>query len=279
MDTSNISFTALYTGQVWQENGMSIPVFTSTPGKVMFQVMRPVEAFADRIVGMNLKQLLLQRHVLMNNRIDRLINEHGVTQILEIACGLSPRGYHYSRRFPQVQYIEADLPAMAKRKQTLLEQQDRMRDNHRVTVCNIFETQPPNGLEVVLQQLDPTRPTLVLTEGLINYFSTASMEQFWQRLALGTRRFPGAWYLTDLYPRLRYHTAYPWVRVAHRMLGLIASAEVNLHYEDDDEICAAFTRLGFANTSVFRPEDFYGELPIPRSRRPTFVRIVEAQSV
>ena len=43
MDTSGISFTALYTGQVWYQNGMSAQFFTSPRGNLMYHLMKPVK--------------------------------------------------------------------------------------------------------------------------------------------------------------------------------------------------------------------------------------------
>ena len=37
--------------------------------------------------------------------------------MLELACGLSPRGFRFTRKYGgRIRYVEADLPAMAARK-------------------------------------------------------------------------------------------------------------------------------------------------------------------
>lgn len=278
MDTSSISFTALYTGQVWHENELSTPFLTSRIGKLMYQGMRPVELAADRLLGMNLKQLLLQRHLIMDHRIAHLIENEGVSQVLEIACGLSPRGLRMRSRYPQLRYVEADLPAMAARKRDLLASAGQLGEGHHVVACNIFTSGEPDGLDHVMEhQLAADRPTLIITEGLVNYFPTPTMEAFWQSLATRSARFPNAWYLTDLYPHLRSHSAYRYVKLSTWALGKVTSSSVNLHYHGDEDIKAGFQRQGFSNVNLYHPEDYYHRLPIPTSRKPTFVRIVEAK--
>lgn len=278
MDSSNISFTALYTGHVWYENGMSAPFFTSALGRVMYHSMRPAEMFASQFVGANLKQLLLQRHTIMDHRIEQLIQEEGVTQILEIACGLSPRGYKFSRNYPGIHYVEADLPGMAKRKKNLLQKEQALSNQHEVVSCNFFESGAPNGLDYVLhEKLDPTQPTIIITEGLVNYFPLDTIETVWKKISTLAKVFPKAWYMTDLIPKFENSPSYKYIRAGKWALGTVASADVSLHYTSDQAIEQGFKNCGFSEVTVHIPEDYYQKLPIPKSKAPTFIRVVEAK--
>jgi O-methyltransferase involved in polyketide biosynthesis len=46
-----------------------------------------------------------------------LIQEYPNLQVLEIACGLSPRGWWFRQHYPDICYRELDLPDMAQTKQ------------------------------------------------------------------------------------------------------------------------------------------------------------------
>ena len=131
MDSSGISFTALFTGHVWYESGMSARFFTSPKGELLYRGLAPVEYVSKRTFGFNVHDMLLQRHLIMDHLIEQHIKNEGVTQILEIASGYSPRGYTLSRKFPQLHYIEADLPHMAKRKTELLAQHKGFGPHHK----------------------------------------------------------------------------------------------------------------------------------------------------
>ncbi len=278
MDTSSISFTALYTGHVWYKNGMSARFFTSSRADLMYNAMRPVNFAGDLLLGMNLGDMLLQRHRIIDHRIEQLIEQEGVTQILEIACGLSPRGYKFSRKYPKLHYVEADLPGMAARKQSLLLQHQGFGPNHKVVTCNIFESGAPSGLDHVLNDvLDPSRPTIIITEGLVNYFDLPTISAFWQRLAQLSRVFPAAWYLTDLVPELPQGPKRTMVGAAQKMLGVITQSRTNLHFRNDTEIANGFRDCGFNAVTVHQPEHFYDRLNIPRSRIDSYVRVVEAK--
>ncbi|OUS30240.1 hypothetical protein A9Q99_07145 [Gammaproteobacteria bacterium 45_16_T64] len=278
MDSSNISFTALYTGHVWFEHGMSARFFTSPRSSIMYNAMKPFEYFSKKVVGVNLRDLLLQRHLIMDHRIRQLIENEGVTQIIEIACGLSPRGYTFSKEYPNLRYVEADLPGMASRKKSLLEEEGGLADNHEVVTCNFFESGAPSGLDYVLQEvLDTSRPTIIITEGLINYFDLDTISGVWSQMQSLSSVFPNAWYLTDLMPRLKHSAAYKYVRIGEKLIGKIARADVNLHYSGNQEIFDGFQACGFSETTVHQPEDYYDTLPIPQSRSESVVRVVEAK--
>lgn len=278
MDTSGISFTALYTGQVWYQNGMSARFFTSNQGSLMYRMMEPVNYLGKHLIGLDLQDLLLQRHLIIDHRIEQLIAQEGVAQILEIACGLSPRGYKLSRKYPALHYVEADLPGMAGRKQALLLNHKGFGPNHKVVNCNILTSGEPDGLDYVMHEvLDPTLPTIIITEGLINYFDLETISGFWTRLAQLGQVFPNAWYLTDLFPNLPGTPARLLVKVAQKALGIATGAKVNLHFGNTQSIEAGFSRCGFRQVTVHKPEHFHEILPLPATQHRSYVRVVEAQ--
>jgi O-methyltransferase involved in polyketide biosynthesis len=277
-DSSGISFTAFYTGEVWQRHGLSVPFLASRQGRNLYRATRVVELAGRTLFGINNEILLLQRHRIIDHLLMEAIRNEGVTQVVEIACGLSPRGTRISREFAHagVVYVEADLPAMAARKARLLEQAGELSDNHRVISCNILEKDTDDALEAVFaRELDPTRKTVVITEGLINYFDYPTIHGFWTRLAAVLKGFPAGIYLSDLYPNFHWHR---YVRVANTFRAALAVAtrsNVTLHFDNEADIHQGFARAGFAQTLVHLPESYYGVLDIPVQRVPSLVRVLE----
>lgn len=281
MDSSGISFTALFTGHVWYENGMSARFFTSPQGKLLHRALQPAEKISQRLLGTSVEDMLLQRHRIIDHRIDWLVRHQGVSQILEIACGYSPRGYKLSRKYPQLKYIEADLPPMAQRKRELLQQHRGFGPDHQVINCDVFAGGAPHGLDYIMSHiLDPARPTVIITEGLVNYFRLGDINWVWSRIAHHGRRFPKAWYLTDLVP-LPDHAWKTVIHGAARMLSLATRANVNLHFNGRSQIEQGLRQCGFTHVTVYRPEQFRDLLPIPLtgpSAKPSsLVRVVECQ--
>lgn len=285
MDSTGISFTALFTGHVWYENGMSARFFTSPKGRLLYGALQPAEKISHSLLGLNVHDMLLQRHHIIDHRIDWLIKHEGVTQILEIACGYSPRGYKLSRKYPGLRYIEADLPHMAKRKQNLLQQHHGFGPDHKVVGCDVFESGAPHGLDYIMTEvLDPNRPTIIITEGLVNYFRLSDISQVWKRLAQIGQTYPKAWYITDLVPKPKQGWL-PLLEIGAGALALATRAHVNLHFNNTAQIKQGFKECGFSQVTVHHPEQYREQLSIPLSQpkgkgkrtMKSLVRVVECQ--
>ena len=71
-DSSRISPTAHYTGQVWQRNGLAPPELDTLTGRLMFQALRaPRWPGASGPGGVTLATLLLQRHRIIDPPAER----------------------------------------------------------------------------------------------------------------------------------------------------------------------------------------------------------------
>lgn len=278
LDTSSISFTALYTGQVWVRNGLSGPGFRTRSGALLYGAMTPFEAAGKRLMGGNIRTFLLQRHHLIDARLEALIADHPDLQILELACGLSPRGQRLCWRHAGITYVEADLPDMARRKQRLLAGLGLLDGRHRVEVVNILAEQGEQSVATLLGRLDPARPVAVVTEGLINYFELASLSPFWARLAGALEAFPRGIYLTDNYPLYANMRFQRTLKALGGLLGAVSRSHVTFHFDSDRATEAHFRELGFSGLTVHDPADYYASLPIPRTRGTPMVRILEAQA-
>ena len=277
-DTSSISFTALYTGHVWYANGLSADAFHTRRGSLFYHALAPFEYVGGKLAGGNIRTFLLQRHHLIDALLRDAIERDGVEQVLEIACGLSPRGYRMRQRYPQLRYVEADLPDMAARKHRLLSSQHCLSDHHRVVPLNIFSAEGVDAMETVASKcFDRSKPLLVITEGLVNYFSLDTITPFWQRLHTLLAGFRGGTYLTDNYPLLHDHPIHRTMKLLGGMLGTVSRSEVSFHFGSDEEAESHFLRLGFHSARVHNPAMYYDQLPIPKSRGMPFVRVIEAR--
>lgn len=275
-DSSGISFTAFYTGEVWQRHGLSSPLLASSRGRMLYRALRPVELAASAVAGVNNEIHLLQRHRIIDAVVERAIREEGFSQVVELACGLSPRGLRFCQAFgSDIHYVEADLPGMAARKRKLLQDAGLLSAAHRVVACDILAEGGGDSLEALFAELEPGRKTLVITEGLINYFDYPTISRFWSRLALCLKAFPAGLYVTDLYPDLRWHRFVRTAAAFKAALALTTRSRVSLHFRTEADIRAGFRQAGFVSTTVHLPESWYGLLDIPVQRVPSIVRVLE----
>src|SRR5205807_8353145 len=103
-------------------NGLSHPELSTAEGRVLFESLRPMIMVTRQLGGGSLESYLLTRHRAIDVLLEQAIEQHGITQVVEVAAGLSPRGWRFMQRYGnQLTYVEADLPEMAERKRRALE--------------------------------------------------------------------------------------------------------------------------------------------------------------
>lgn len=274
----HISPSAHFTAYVWYRRGLSDAAFVSLFGRFSHAVLRPVMWASRKFFDLDLERMLLLRHLQIDADLQRAIEIDGVCQVVEIACGLSPRGYRFTQRYPQLHYIEADLPAMAGRKGQLLAENQWLSNTHQVVSVDVFAEDGPFRLANAFAQLNRSEPVVVITEGLVNYFSLDQIELFWTRLAEQLRPFCAASYVTDLYPELHLHPRYRQIRWGVDLVGRLTRGEYFLHYADADAIAEGFKACGFADVAVVDPSLRAKDLGLPLSTLPGLVRVVHART-
>lgn len=275
LDSAHITPSAHYTGYVWYRHQLAEEPFVTPFGRFAHAALAPVSWGARVAFGLDVERFLLQRHLLIDALLHEAIERRGVRQVVEIACGLSPRGRRFCSRYPELRYLEADLPPMAARKRLLLHEEGWLDARHQVRPVDILAEQGVNDLQALFSGLDHEEPVLVITEGLVNYFDLPVIEAFWCRLAGELKQFPSATYLTDLYPDLREHPRYGQLRWGIDLVGRLTRGRYYLHYRDDAAITSGFEACGFNETRVHDPKEL---ATTPQDAWPALVRVVEART-
>lgn len=275
--SAHISPSAHYTGYIWYRHRLAEAAFVTGFGRFVHGLLSPVTWAARVGFGLDIEQFLLQRHLQIDAQLTAAIEQAGVRQVVEIACGLSPRGRRFTARYPDLRYVEADLPLMAARKRLLLSGQGWLGSRHQVRAVDILAAGGARSLSALFAELDPGKPVVVITEGLVNYFELGVIESFWQRLAEQLRGFPQAIYLTELYPDLREHPRYRQLRWGVGLIGRLTRGSYPLHYRNDQAIVQGFQRCGFRRVEVFDPSSASQTLGLAPSRSAGLVRVIEAR--
>jgi O-methyltransferase involved in polyketide biosynthesis len=269
-----ISPTAHYTGYTWLQHGLSHPAFATPTGRFLYRALTPANKAMAAAGQGTLDGLLLARHHLIDALLRRAIEAGQVSQVIEGACGLSPRGYRFAKvHGDAITYVEADLPAMAGKKRELLARAGGGSAHHRVVEIDATADSGERSIEEITASLDPTRGTAILTEGLLNYFDPASVTGMWGRFAKALARFPQGVYISDLHLR---RDARPIERVFAGLLGVFVRGRIHFHYEDEPAAAVGLPSAGFGRPALHSPEehqDLTGPVHVPSARS---VRIVEA---
>jgi O-methyltransferase involved in polyketide biosynthesis len=246
--SDSISPTAHYTGYVWARNGLSHPDLTTTEGRLLFDSLHPLMLFSGALGGPSLEAYLLARHQAIDALLERAIEQHGITQVVEVAAGLSPRGWRFAKRYgDRIAYYEADLPAMAARKRRALERMGSLSDRHQVRDLDALRDTGPDSLAALAAELDPGTGLAIITEGLLGYLAPGDVAALWRRFAEVLSRFPAGRYISDLHLGSAQTVQ---VRAFRVVLAAFVRGRVYLHFTDAEQATAALREAGFGSAAV-----------------------------
>jgi len=251
--SDSVSPTAHYTGHVWLRNGLSHEALGTIEGQAMFAAAEPLMLARRLTREPTLEQYLLARHLVVDELLEEQIESGRVGQVIEIAAGMSPRGWRFTERYPDLVYVETDLPAMAERKRRALDDIGDRPPGHRVAELDALRDDGPASLGAVAGELDAERGLGVITEGLLSYLDDGAMLGLWRRIAGVLERFDDGRYVFDLgVGALGRDLRARAFRVA---LGAFVRGQVHEHFPDDEDAIEALHVAGFADARIVRPDE------------------------
>lgn len=266
-----ISPTAHYTGAIWARNGLSHPALATAEGWVLFGALQPTMLASRLLGGPGLEGMLLARHRIIDARLTEAIESRRVGQVIEVAAGMSPRGWRFSRRYgDRLTYVEADLPAMAERKRRALTRAGALGDHHRVVDLDALTDSGRLSLPALAGELEGAQGLAVVTEGLLNYFDRNTVEGLWERIAGVLDGFTDGIYLSDIVLDGAVGGLVPRAFMAGLMV--FVRGRVHLHFAGEAELERRLLANGFDAVAVHQAAGG-GPREDPSVR---MVRVVEA---
>jgi len=247
----HISFTAHYTGYIWYQMGISHPLLATSKGKTLAMIAYPIESWGEKYVGGSMRTTLKERHTMLDDHLRQLIEQHPNLQVLEIAAGLSPRGWWFRQHYPMIDYRELDLPDMANTKQTALKQIDA--NSPEVLSVDLFTEDFQKAFDV----FDPSRPLVVISEGLINYFTKELLQQLIQSIVHYGKDFQSLHYLTDLYPEPVKNKLAKVIWSSSKLLKVMSRSTFSFHFVTPEQVRNFMQQAGFSKVQVVQPSLYF----------------------
>ncbi|HCO08341.1 MAG TPA: leucine carboxyl methyltransferase [Acinetobacter ursingii] len=247
----HISFTAHYTGYIWYQMGISHQVFATKKGKSLAALVHPLESWAEKYVGGSMRSTLKQRHTLLDDQLKTLIEQHPQLQVLEIASGLSPRGWWFRQHYPEITYRELDLPDMAQTKQAALQQIEA--NAPEMLSVDLFTAEFKQAFDL----FDHSLPLVVISEGLINYFDKPLLAQLIQSIAEYGQPFKELHYFTDLYPEPVKNKLANIIWSSSKLLKWMSRSAFSFHFTTPADVETFFMENGFDQVKVTQPKDYF----------------------
>ena len=265
-----ISPTAHYAGHVWARHGLGEPELSSPAVRLLHTLVQPAMLASRLLGGPTLEDFLLARHRIIDHLLEEAVSAGEVSQVIELASGMSPRGFAFTERHPELTYVEVDLPDMAARKVEALGRLRSPLDNHRVEAADVM-----TGVQLsrIFSSLDRSAGVAVVTEGLLNYFPRTEVVELWRRLAHELHRFPHGRYLSDLHVESEAGLVDRAFTVA---LGTAVRGRVQLHFDDVSEARQVLLAADFDYAELWAPDELRAQLPGMDAPGANRVRVVDA---
>jgi O-methyltransferase involved in polyketide biosynthesis len=274
-DSEKVSPTAYATGYFWYRHGLSHPGFLIPEGRRMDRRFRLLMGLVKAVSGVSIEALMLARHKGIDALLARHIESGKVTQVIELAAGLSPRGWRFMQRYPNVlRYVETDLPHMAELKRELLGRVKQEGPQHRVVPVNALLEDGPGSLAELAATLDPAGGLAIITEGLMSYLDPPAAQGVWRRIAATLKRFPHGVYLSDSYVRSdRYGVG---GQVFRGFIQRFVRGRMHIHFETTADADAQLRAAGFAHVTMHEPATIAETREIAQRKGGNRVRVLEA---
>ena len=120
-------------------------------------------------------------------------------QIVEFACGLSPRGMTFAEN-PEFLYIESDLPEMLELKKNKIEEVYKKkkvkRPNHKFIPANLFSD---DLSQKITPHLNKREKLVVITEGLTIYYDMENLKKILTNIVKLLKDNGGGVFIADVY--------------------------------------------------------------------------------
>jgi O-methyltransferase involved in polyketide biosynthesis len=217
----------------------------------MFDALEPAMVASRAVGGPTLEGLLLSRHRVIDDLLRHAIEEQGVRQVIEPACGMSPRGWRFCKRYGDaLTYIEGDLPKMADRKRRALGRIGSLTERHRVVDLDVLCDDGPESIAELTADLDRDRGLSLVTEGLLTYFDERQVTGVWRRFARVATPFAAGSYLADI--RLGGREGDAIERSFGVALSVFVRGRVHTHFSGPGEALAALRAVGFPDARLRR---------------------------
>jgi len=275
--SERVSPTAYATGYLWYRHGLSDKALITPQGKRLDRLFRGFMAVTQKLSGISLDAMMLARHKGIDAILMRAIDAGEVTQVIEIAAGLSARGWRMRQRYgDRITYIETDLPAMAATKRELLQRAGLLGPRHQVRELDALKDSGPDSLSVIAASLDPKQGTAIITEGLMNYLAPAQADAVWHRIAAILKSFAHGQYLADIY-FTREHRSRAMLAFG-AILQIFVRGRMHVHFDSPQSARKRMRDAGFRKADVHRTRDIPATRALAKTSGAERVSVLDART-
>ncbi len=255
-DYAKIGPTALVTAYAWHKLAMPYgQLFTTREGAAMFWAFHGSVGWTSRFFPVpSLLEYLEFRHRMMEAQLERMSPD----RVIELGAGLSRRGITWALE-REVPYVEIDLPHMTAAKRAMLAKAPgRVQGALHAGLLQLVSTDilAPGFADELARLLEGAKRPLIVSEGMLSYFSHPDCEKLLRNLVAGLRASgSGGHYLTDLERADRERKFGLAGTVFRQAIKLATKGQgPNKPFRDLEHVDRFFAQAGFDAGEELRPK-------------------------
>lgn len=154
--------------------------------------------FFKWIIPSNYLDRLFQKRIALSNDLNKLVKEYNPEQIIEFACGYSPRGLLMTQNNPRLVYLETDFSIVINRKKNILKEIESkekitLSKNHHLLKLDVLNS---GSSHLLKKYLNKNKRTLIIAETLTSYLNPEEHEFFIQNINKLLKNFTHSAYLS-----------------------------------------------------------------------------------
>jgi O-methyltransferase involved in polyketide biosynthesis len=176
--------------------------------------------------------------------VDSLIAASGITQILEVAAGIAPRGLVYTESDPEIVFVEMDLDGVTEEMREILSAMSKnIPPNLTITAGDALNIE---DMVAAASGFSTEQPIAVVNEGLMRYLTFDQKATYAKNVRALLTKFGGVWITPDISLRQALvqedNAAIGHTKSLKDTTGIDVNNNV---FEDEPEAIKFFEDLGF----------------------------------
>lgn len=204
----------------------------------------------SKLIPRSYLKKIFGRRIALSEDLDKMIKKYAPEQIIELACGYSPRGLIMSLKNRGLTYIESDFSSVIDKKRDIINtilkgNKIKLSKNHHFVKIDSIGDDLEKSLGKVI---DKNKKTLILSEGFVSYLNKQEHDFLIEKI-------------TSLLSKVK-HGAYLGHESKFKMLNgfigkillfyrnVISKTKSNKHFNNAEEIKRYFQNKGFRDINI-----------------------------
>jgi O-methyltransferase involved in polyketide biosynthesis len=196
--------------------------------------------------------------------IDRLIEQNGTTQILELASGYSARGIIFTES-KDVKYVEIDLQEVAEQKKKIIEDLGIKHNNLHIESGNALNKLDFDKCQNIF---DKNKKVTIINEGLLRYLDFDEKKKVAKNIYNLLSIYGGVWITCDVTPKkfiINQDKNLP--NFNKNLINVVSRNNNNWRFENKEHIKTFFKEVGLKVLEFHDYSEVKDELTSPNKLR------------